>query len=131
MPRSLYNYKEYLFLDASINSSSHFKYPLITFYLETKYLNETIMIPELSIDHVRMARRLKMLGMNALFTSISDLDAEEIMELYRKRNRVEHCFRTINSMEIAFPIYHRTPPEYKDSHIHVPSCLSFPFTDMQ
>ena len=89
------------------------------------------MIPELSIDHVRMARRLKMLGMNALFTSISDLDAEEIMELYRKRNRVEHCFRTINSMEIAFPIYHRTPPEDKGSHVHVPSCLSFPFTDIQ
>ena len=82
-------------------------------YLESQNLNETIMIPELSIDHVRMARRLKMLGMNALFTSISDLDAEEIMELYRKRNRVEHCFRTINSMDIAFPIYHRTPQKIR------------------
>ena len=82
-------------------------------YLESQNLNETIMIPELSIDHVRMARRLKMLGMNALFTSISDLGAEEIMELYRKRNRVEHCFRTINSMDIAFPIYHRTPQKIR------------------
>ena len=82
-------------------------------YLESQNLNETIMIPELSIDHVRMARRLKMLGMNALFTSISDLDAEEIMELYRRRNRVEHCFRTINSMDTAFPIYHRTPQKIR------------------
>ena len=81
----------------------------VRLYLESQNLNETIMIPDLSIDHVRMSRRLKMLGMNALFTSISDLSAEEIIELYRRRNRVEHCFRTINTMDIASPIYHRTP----------------------
>jgi transposase len=82
-------------------------------YLESQNLNETIMIPDLTVDHVRMSRRLKMLGMNALFTSISDLRAEEIIDLYRKRNRVEHCFRTINNMDMAFPLYHRTPQKIR------------------
>ena len=82
-------------------------------YLESQNLNETIMIPDLTVDHVRMSRRLKMLGMNALFTSISNLRAEEIIELYRKRNRVEHCFRTINNMDMAFPLYHRTPQKIR------------------
>ncbi len=82
-------------------------------YLESQNLNETIMIPDLTVDHVRMSRRLKMLGMNALFTSISDLRAEEIIDLYRKRNRVEHCFRTINNMDMAFPMYQRTPQKIR------------------
>ena len=82
-------------------------------YLESQNMNETIIIPDLRIDHERMARRLGMLGMNALFTSIPDLMAGEIIELYRKRNRVEHCFRTINSMGIAFPVYHRTPQKIR------------------
>ena len=82
-------------------------------YLESQNLNETIMIPDLTVDHVRMSRRLKMLGMNALFTSISDLRAEEIIDLYTKSNRVEHCFRTINNMDMAFPLYHRTPQKIR------------------
>jgi len=36
-----------------------------------------------------------------------------IIDLYRKRNRVEHCFRTINTMNIAFPIYHWTPQKIR------------------
>ena len=43
-----------------------------------------------------------------------------IMELSRKRNRLEHCFRTINSMDIQFPRYHGTPHK-----IRVPTFISF------
>ena len=78
------------------------------FYLESRNMNETILLPDLRIDHERMAKRLKLLGLNALFTSITDMSAREIMELYRRRNRVEHCFRTINTMDMAFPVYHWT-----------------------
>ena len=60
-----------------------------------------------------MKKRLKLLGMNALFTDITDMSADELIDLYRKRNRVEHCFRTINTMDIAFPIYHWTPQKIK------------------
>jgi transposase len=76
------------------------------FYLESRNLNETILLPDLRIDHERMAKRLKLLGLNAIFTSITDISAREIMELYGRRNRVEHCFRTINTMDMAFPVYH-------------------------
>ena len=41
------------------------------------------------------------------------VDSAEIIDLHKKRNRVEHCFRTINSMGIAFPIYHRTPQKIR------------------
>ena len=43
--------------------------------------------------------------MSALFTDITDMKAAEIIDFYRKRNRVEHCFRTINTMDLAFPVY--------------------------
>jgi len=33
----------------------------------------------------------------------------DIIDIYRKRNRVEHCFRTINTMDIILPVYHWTP----------------------
>ena len=82
-------------------------------YLETEKLNETILLPGLRINHERMKKRLKLLGMNALFTNIDDMDKEELMELYRKRNRVEHCFRTINTMDMAFPVYHWTPQKIR------------------
>ena len=42
-----------------------------------------------------------MMGKNAIFTNIMDMEPEDIIDLYRKRNRVEHCFRTINTMDIA------------------------------
>lgn len=78
------------------------------FYLESRNLNETILLPDLRIDSERMKSRFETLGRNAVFTSITDMSAHDVIDLYRKRNRVEHCFRTINTMDIAFPIYHWT-----------------------
>ena len=45
------------------------------------------------------------IGNNAVFTDIMDMDAESIIGLYKKRNRVEHCFRTINAVDMAFSMY--------------------------
>jgi len=78
-------------------------------YLDSENLNETIFLPSLEIDQERMNERMSMMGKNAILTNIMDMDSAAIIDLYRKRNRVEHCFRTINTMNIAFPIYHRTP----------------------
>ncbi|WP_393971092.1 transposase [Oxyplasma meridianum] len=77
-------------------------------YLEQEKLNETIELPSMAINSERMDERFNMFGKNAIFTNISDMKGEEIIDLYRKRNRVEHCFRTINTMDIAFPLYHWT-----------------------
>jgi hypothetical protein len=41
------------------------------------------------------------------------MDAAGIIDLYKKRNRVEHCFRTINTMGIAFQVYHWTPQKIR------------------
>ena len=82
-------------------------------YLESENLNETIILPSLEINQERMDQHLSMMGKNALFTNITDMDAASIIELYRKRNRVEHCFRTINTMDIAFPVYHWTPQKIR------------------
>ncbi|MCL4345855.1 MAG: hypothetical protein M1496_05795 [Candidatus Thermoplasmatota archaeon] len=49
-----------------------------------------------------------MMGKNAIFTNIMDIDSAGIIDLYKERNMVKPCLRTINSMGIAFPIYHRT-----------------------
>ena len=82
-------------------------------YLESENLNETILLPSLQINQERMEERLSMMGKNALFTNITDIGPENIIDLYKKRNRVEHCFRTINTMDIAFPVYHWTPQKIK------------------
>ena len=82
-------------------------------YLESENLNETIILPSLEIDQKRMDERLSMMGKNAIFTNIMDMDSSEVIDLYKKRNRVEHCFRTINTMGIAFPVYHRTPQKIR------------------
>ena len=82
-------------------------------YLETEKLNETILLPSVETDQNRMDERLSMMGKNAIFTNIMDMDAENIIDLYKKRNRVEHCFRTINTMGIAFPVYHWTPQKIR------------------
>jgi transposase len=82
-------------------------------YLETEKLNETILLPSLEINQERMHDRISMMGKNAIFTNIMDMDAESIIDLYKKRNRVEHCFRTINTMGIAFPLYHWTPQKIR------------------
>ncbi|WP_298407866.1 transposase [Ferroplasma sp.] len=60
-----------------------------------------------------MNERLSMMGKNAIFTNIMDMDAESIIDLYKKRNRVEHCFRTINTVDMAFPLYHWTPQKIR------------------
>ncbi|MHB1648154.1 MAG: IS1634 family transposase [Cuniculiplasma sp.] len=83
------------------------------FFLESKNLNETIILPDMHINSERMSHRIRMLGLNALFTNIEDMQSNDIIDLYRKRNRVEHCFRTINTMSIAFPLYHWTPQKIK------------------
>jgi transposase len=82
-------------------------------YLESENLNETILLPSLEINQERMDERLSMMGKNAIFTNIMDMDSAAIVDLYKKRNRVEHCFRTINTMDIAFPVYHWTPQKIK------------------
>ena len=82
-------------------------------YLESRNLSETIILSDVHVDHERMKRRLKLLGINALFTDIADMSADALIDLYRKRNRVEHCFRKINTMDIAFPKYHWTPQKIK------------------
>ncbi|MGC8662866.1 MAG: IS1634 family transposase, partial [Thermoplasmata archaeon] len=41
------------------------------------------------------------------------MDAKEIIELYKKRGRIEQCFRTINVLYIASPIYHFTPEKIR------------------
>ncbi|MGC8514565.1 MAG: IS1634 family transposase [Thermoplasmata archaeon] len=82
-------------------------------YLESMHLQETILLPGVSIDRNRLHSRLEMLGKTALFTSIPDLPGEEIIDLYRRRNRVEHCFRTISMHDLMSPEYHWTPQKIK------------------
>ncbi|MEM0195828.1 MAG: transposase [Thermoplasmatales archaeon] len=96
--------------------------------MESQNLNETILLPDLRIDHERMSARLRMLGINALFADIDNMKAEDIIDLYRKRNRVEHCFRTINTMDIAFPVYHWTPQKIR-VHMFL-SLLSYLFLSL-
>ncbi len=78
-------------------------------YLEMENLNETIMLPSLAINREKMQYRFSMMGKNALFTNIYDMKPEELIDLYRKRNRIEHCFRTISVRDLMSPIYHWTP----------------------
>ncbi|MEM3191989.1 MAG: hypothetical protein QW292_07865 [Candidatus Parvarchaeota archaeon] len=100
-------------------------------YLESQNLNETIQLTDLRIDHERMSARLRMLGINALFTDIDNMKAEDIIDLYRKRNKVEHCFRTINTMDIAFPVYHCTQQKIRMHMFMSPSVIPVPFSDIQ
>ena len=65
----------------------------VRLYLESRNLNETILLPDMRIDQERLNGRFRMFGRNALFTNIESADAMELIDLYRKRNRVEHCFR--------------------------------------
>ena len=82
-------------------------------YLEMENLNETILLPSMKINGERMRERFSMMGKNALFTNIEDMKPEDIIDLYRKRNRVEHCFRIISMRDLASPIYHWTPQKIK------------------
>ncbi len=96
-----------------IDSDSYDSMERARMYLESENLNETILLPSLEINQERMEERFSMMGKNALFTNIMDMEPEDIIDLYKKRNRVEHCFRTINAMGIAFPVYHWTPQKIK------------------
>ena len=82
-------------------------------YLESNNLNETILLPDFRINQERMNARFRTFGRNALFTNIGSADAKELIDLYRKRNRVEHCFRAISTQDLASPIYHWTPQKIR------------------
>lgn len=84
-----------------------------SFYLEGENLHETILLPSLEINKKRMDEHLSMMGKNSLFTNIKDMEPEELIELYKKRNRVEHCFRVISIRDLASPVYHWTPQKIK------------------
>ncbi len=83
------------------------------YYMETENLNETILLPTLAINGKRMRDRLSTFGRSALFTNIEDMKPEDLIDLYRKRNRVEHCFRTISMRDLASPVYHWTPQKIR------------------
>ena len=100
-------------------------------YLESRNLNETIIPPDIHVDHERMKRRLRLLRMNALFTDIHEMSEDAIIVLYRKRNRVEHCFRKINTMDIAFLTHHWTPQKIRVHIVHVSLGLYFSCIDIQ
>ena len=78
------------------------------YYLESVHLQETILLPDLRVNRERMHERLGMLGKGALFTDIENVKSGDIIDLYRKRNRVEHCFRTISMRDLMSPEYHWT-----------------------
>ncbi len=105
--------KVYRRAKAIIESNSSDAVERAGIYLESQNLNETIILPDLRINYGRMEERLKLMGINAVFTNITDMDADGLIELYRKRNRVEHCFRTINAEGLAFPLYHWIPQKIK------------------
>ena len=60
-----------------------------------------------------MRERFRTFGKGALFTNMAEMKPEELMDLYRRRNRVEHCFRTISMRDLASPVYHWTPQKIK------------------
>ncbi len=91
------------------------KYEKIMRILEDNHLQETILIKDgtLVIDQDRLNKKIERMGKTILFTDITEMDAQEIIELYKKRNRVEHCFRAINTLDLASPIYHWTADKIK------------------
>lgn len=78
-------------------------------YLESENLNETILLPSLEIHQERMHDHTSMREKEYHIHKHHGLDAAGIIDLYKKRNRIEHCFRIMNRMDIAFPVYHLTP----------------------
>ncbi len=67
----------------------------------------------IEIKEEKMNEKIRRMGKEILFTNIMDMDAKEIIELYKKRGRIEQCFRTINVLDIASPIYHFTPEKIR------------------
>lgn len=83
--------------------------------LEENHLQETIIIKndEIEINEDHLNAKIDRMGKTILFTNISNMEAQEIIDLYKKRNRVEHCFRAINTLDLASPIYHWTPEKIR------------------
>ena len=71
-------------------------------YLESENLNEPILLPSLGTVQNRMEKGLSIMRKNAKITNIMDTDAVSIIELYGKSNRVEHRFRTMNTIFALF-----------------------------
>lgn len=78
-------------------------------YLESENMNKIVISISIKTGPKRMDELLSIMGTNDIFTIILDMDAGNIIELYMRRNNVKHCFRTINTMDIAFCLYHKTP----------------------
>ena len=81
--------------------------------LRRENLNETILLPTLAINGERVRDRISTFGRSLLFTNVGDTKSEDLVDLYRKRNRVKHCFRTISMSNLASPIYHLTPQKIR------------------
>jgi hypothetical protein len=50
-------------------------------YLESENMNETILLPSLAINQHRSDERLSMMGKDAIFTNIMDMEHEDIIDL--------------------------------------------------
>ena len=100
------------------------------YYLESENLNETILLPMLAINGNMMRNRLSGFGGSMLFTNIEDMKPEDLIDFYRKRNRVEHCFRTISMRDFASPVYHWTPQKIR-VHMLFPPGIPVPYSDTQ
>ena len=100
------------------------------YYLESENLNETILLATLAINGNRMRNRLSGFEGSMLFTNIEDMKPEDLIDFYRKRDRVEHCFRTISMRDLASPVYHWTPQKIR-VHILFPPGIPVPCPDIQ
>ena len=78
-------------------------------YLESMQLQETILLPDVTIASEKMHSRLEMLG-KLHCSQAYPIFRDEIIDLYIKRNRVEHCFWAISMHDLMPPEYHGTPP---------------------
>lgn len=72
--------------------------------LKWNTFNNTIAIPR---NQSRKTEEcFSMMKKNPLFTDSMDVHPEGTIDLYRKKNAVERCFRNIDTMDVAFPVYH-------------------------
>jgi len=98
-----------------IEKGNYNAYDRINNILEEENLNETILVRDgvVTVDNGKLNRRIERMGKTILVINTTEMNAQEIIDLYKKRNRVEYCFRTINSLKIAFPVYHWTPQKIR------------------
>lgn len=50
---------------------------------------------------------------SAFLPNIGYSNPEELIDLYKKRNTVEYCFRAISTQDLASPIYHWNPQKIR------------------